>query len=130
MDKLDFEVIMDYFDEETMSFVMNFENQDYVSQGYTEESLRAIILDNDLIYGDGEYESIAEGTTFELSLPRMANDEGFEAEIEVIEYSIDRTTNTVVLSQLVLTLVLSVSLKHMWHLLCVMQVLALLRNYT
>ena len=113
-----------------MSFILEFNNTKYVSQGYTKESIIAIILDEELIYGESEYMSISEGKKFELSLPKLTDEESFETKSRAIEDSIDQTANTVVLSQLLLTLLLSVSLKQMWILLSVMQVLAFLRYFT
>ena len=60
----------------------------------------------------------------------MTDEDWFVTDSKAIEDSIDQTANTVVLSQLLLTLLLSVSLKQMWILLSVMQVLAFLRYFT
>ena len=111
-----------------MSFILEFNNTNYVSQGYTKESIIARILDEELIFGESEYMTITEGTNFELKLTKLI--ELYETKSKTIEDSIDQTANTIVLSQLLLTLLLSVSLKQMWILLSVMQVLAFLKYFT
>ena len=129
-EEFEFYIQLEDFSEDKMSFILEFNNTKYVSQGYTKESIIAIILDEELIYGESEFMSISEGTRFELSLPKLTDEESFETASKAIEDSIDQTANTVVLSQLLLTLLLSVSLKQMWILLSVMQVLAFLRYFT
>ena len=56
--------------------------------------------------------------------------EEFEAIMETAESTAENTTQSLMTGQILLTLALSVSLKQMWNLFNVMQVLALTREFT
>ena len=60
-------------------------------------------------------------------LPRLNPGEEFESVMETAEGSIESTANTLMTGQIIMTLVLSVSLKQMWNLFNVMQIVAYTR---
>ena len=60
----------------------------------------------------------------------MTSIEEYVRVIEPVEEAINSSTNTLVFGHLIMTLILSVSLKQMWNLLSVMQVLAFMKNFT
>ena len=63
-------------------------------------------------------------------LPRLLPGEEFEATLDTTEESIEGATNTLMTGQIIATLALSVSLKQMWNLLNVMQVLAYFKHFS
>ena len=63
-------------------------------------------------------------------MPKLIPGEEYEAAMETAKSSVENTANTLMTGQLIMTLVLSVSLKQMWNLFNVMQVLAYTRNFT
>ena len=70
-EEFEFYIQLEDFSEEKMSFILEFNNTKYVSQGYTKESIIARILDEELIFGESEYMTITEGTNFELKLTKL-----------------------------------------------------------
>ena len=70
-EEFEFNIQLEDFSEEKMSFILEFNNTNYVSQGYTKESIIARILDEELIFGESEYMTITEGTNFELKLTKL-----------------------------------------------------------
>ena len=63
-------------------------------------------------------------------MPRMIPTEDIQEFLASAASSIERTTQTLMTGQLVITILLSVSLKQLWNLLNVMQVLAVTREFT
>ena len=45
-------MILEYFDEEKMKFILEFKYKEYVSQGYTQDKLVVTIIDDTLFFGD------------------------------------------------------------------------------
>ena len=63
-------------------------------------------------------------------LPKLLPGEEFEATLNTSEESIEGSANTLMVGQIIATLALSVSLKQMWNLLNVMQVLAYFKHFS
>ena len=60
----------------------------------------------------------------------MLPGEEFASAMETAEASVQTATNTLVVGQIIITLVLAISLKSMWNLMNVIQVLSYVRFFT
>jgi len=60
----------------------------------------------------------------------MLEDEGLEEIFEITETFVNRGAQTIIITQLIVTFVLAISLKSMWNLMNVIQVLSYMRFFT
>lgn len=77
------------------------------------------VLDETFFASEDSAETIQKGSKLKLLLPKMI-EEGLVTAIEATEDAITDSVQPLMAGQIVLTLVLSVSLKQMWNLLNVM----------
>ena len=73
---------------------------------------------------------IEPGTKIEQTLPKMLPGKAAVQVLETTKQSIESATNTVVVAQIIITLLLALSLKSMWNLMNVIQVLAYVRFFS
>ena len=128
--QLDFDVFVDKLEGDKLFFKMKFVNPTLVSTGTLPDMLVATILDETFFCSGDKPTTIKAGTELKTILPRLLPGEEFATALQTTESTADSTAQAFLGTQLFLTLVLSVSLKQMWNLLNVMQVLAYSRNFT
>ena len=126
---LNFEVIVTDIEGDKLKFKLRFENTPMISQGAQPDVLIGTIIDESFFCSADSADSIAKGTEIKTVLPQMFGEE-FEAAMVSTKSAAETTTQTLMTSQIFLTLILSVSLKQMWNLFNVVQVLALSREFT
>ena len=73
---------------------------------------------------------ILPGTIIEQVLPKMFASKEFGTTMETTEETVNVAANTLIVVQIIITLVLAASLKSMWNLMNVIQVLAYIRFYS
>ena len=73
---------------------------------------------------------IEPGTTIEQILPKMYESKEQAVAMETTEYAVNQAANTFIVFQIVVTILLAASLKSMWNLMNVIQVLAYVRFYS
>lgn len=91
--------------------------------------IRATIIDEDF-FTNADYPSkISVGTSFDLRLPKFLN-EDLLVKYEVVDKVVNTSFESLGLVQVLVTVFSAVSLKQLWNLLNVFQVVVLLRQYT
>ena len=90
----------------------------------------AFILDESFFCSKNSANAIQQYTEIMSVLPRMFPTEDIQEFLASAASSIEGTTQTLMTGQLMITILLSVSLKQLWNLLNVMQVLAVTREFT
>ena len=91
--------------------------------------IRATIIDEDFFTNAELPSTISVGTIFDLKLPKLLNEDLLE-QYEVAETAVQATFESLGLSQVLVTVFSAVSLKQLWNLLNVLQVVVLIRQYT
>lgn len=128
--ELGFEVSIEEITGDTMYFKLHFENPTRVSIGSVQDVLVATIEDEEFFCSNDSPQAIPEGTTIETKLPQLLPGENYEAAMNVAQSSIEGTTQTMMAGQVIITIFLSVSLKQLWNLFNVLQLLSILKNFT
>lgn len=129
-DQLKFEALVESLEGDRLYFKMRFENPTMVSIGLVKDVVVGTILDESFFCSEGQPMTIEAGTEIKTVLPRLNPGEEFEGTMEATKSTIESSASTFMTGQLIMTLVLSVSLKQMWNLFNVMQVLAYTREFT
>ena len=127
---LGFKVTIDEIKKDRIFFKLEFEYPERVSTGFRSDVMTARVLDEAFFCSTDSPMSISENTLIVSVLPRILSGTFVEVFLESVESSIEQTTQTMMTGQLVMTIVLAVSLKQLWNLLNVMQVLAITREFT
>ena len=109
--QLGFDVLIDELADDKLYFKLRFENPTLVSQGLINDEVIGIILDETFFCSEDSSKRIERGTEIRNVLPKMLPGEEYEATLDTAQESIESTANTLVTGQIILTLVLSVSLK-------------------
>lgn len=65
-----------------------------------------------------------------MLLPKLKTDDGIDSVVESVDNKINQAAQAIVVGNIVLTIFLVLSLKSMWNLLNVMQVLVYMRYFT
>ena len=73
---------------------------------------------------------IPDGTSFNATIPKLLTGDEFVHALEVTETVVEAAATTIVTTQIIIYLVMAFSLKSMWNLMNVIQVLAYMRFYT
>ena len=113
-----------------LMFKLEFENPLFVSMGSSKDKMIATIVDGSFFSSSENGLPIEPGFKIEQLLPKMLPGEEFEAALQTAQTSVKTATNTVVVGQIILTMVLAISLKSMWNLMNVIQVLSYIRFFT
>lgn len=100
-----------------------------VSIGSKNDIIVGTILDETFFASEGSATTISVGTQMVNILPRLLPGQEIEQLLAATEEMAESAASTFMSSQLIVTLVLSASLKQMWNLFCVMQVLAYAQNF-
>lgn len=91
-----------------------------VSTGSKQDVIVGTILDESFFASEDEPTTVSVGTKIMTTLPRLLPGEAIEAVLATTEKLTESAASSFMTGQLILTLVLSVSLKQMWNLFCVM----------
>ena len=110
-EELKFEVFVDKMERDKLYFKVKFENPTKVSNGSKKDMLVATVEDISFFCSADSEASIELGYKIKSTLPRMLPGENFEAILETTATSMNSSTNSLMAGQMILTLVLSVSLK-------------------
>ena len=94
-----------------------------VSIGSKPDVIIGTVLDDDFFSSSTSSKGISKGSKITTVLPKMLPGEDTVEVLATTEEATSNTTQGLLISQILVTLVLSVSLKQMWNLFCVMQVL-------
>ena len=129
-EQLAFTVMSAGLENSLLMFKLDFENPLLVSMGSNKDKMIATIVDGSFFSSSENGLPIEPGFTIEQLLPKMLPGEEFEAALQTAQTSVERATNTLVVGQIIITLVLAISLKAMFNLMNVIQVLSYIRFYT
>lgn len=130
IEDLSFSVRVGGITDGMLSFKMKFDQPLKVSIGSEKDLMIATIVDGSFFASGETGMPIPPGTTIENILPKMLPGEEFVMVMEKTKETMEKTTNTVIIAQIIITLILSVSLKSMWNLYNVIQILAYIRFFT
>lgn len=111
-------------------FKLDFENPQKVSIGETPDKAIATIVDGSFFADEATGISIPTGTTIDNVLPKMLPGEQFVMVMETTKETIETTAQGILVAQILITLILAVSLKSMWNLYNVIQIMAYIRFFT
>ena len=87
------------------------------------------VLDDEFFSSSTSSAGIVKGSKVKTVLPKMLPGEDAVEVLATTEEATSNTTQGLMTSQIIVTLILSVSLKQMWNLFCVMQVLGYIQNF-
>ena len=113
-----------------MNFFIQFENSDMVSIDNNKDTLVIIVKDVSFFTMIDEASVLEEGTIVTMKIPKQLSEEISKESLEAAKDALRQTTNTLVISQVVATIFLSISLKQMWNLIGILQILVFLRAFT
>ena len=117
-------------EDSLLLFKLDFDNPQKVSIGSQPDMAIATIVDGSFFADESTGIPIPPGTTIENRLPRMLPGEEFVMVIETTKETIETTAQGILVAQIIVTLILAVSLKSMWNLYNVIQILAYIRFFT
>ena len=121
---------MNDLQDSTLGIKLNFENPELVSLDYTaRDKLKFTFLDEIFFSRTDQPIGISPGEVIEMELRPLLTDEEIEA-LDATKEVIDKTAQTLVLTQALMTILISISLKSMWNLVNVLQVLVFTRTFT
>ena len=112
-----------------MNFKFKFEYPLMISIGAKKDKMVATIVDGSF-FANEDGQPIPPGTEIVQLLPKLLPGEEFAMALESTKTGMERATQTFVIAQIIITLLLSVSLKSMWNLYNVIQILAYIRFFT
>ena len=113
-----------------LKFKLLFDSPLLISMGAINDKMIATIVDGSFFSSSENGLPLKSGTNIEQPLPKMFPDEDFAEAMETTETAVSNAANTFVIVQLILTVALALSLKSMWNLMNVVQVLAYVRFFT
>lgn len=115
-------------DENFISLKFIFDKPELVSPGDSKDIIESKVVDNHFFCSQEGPRCIEKGTIITFELPKMLSG-SFAVALEYSETAVTASTNSIVLTNVLVTIALSISLKRLWNLLNVLQVLVFTRNF-
>ena len=121
---LNFNVSSQGLQDGELSFKIEFENPNFVSIGSHSDTFIVTVFFPSITADS----TIPDGYQIESQLPKILRSDGFYAALT--EENIESTAKAVTITQIVIIIILTVSMKLMWNLLNVVQVLTYMKFFT
>ena len=128
--ELSFQVVSADIEDSMLTFKLKFDSPTAVSIGESKDVMVVTVADASFFASADSGLAIQEGTTITRVLPKMLPGEEFGAIMDTTKGSVESVGQTLVATQILVTLFIAVSLKSLWNLMTVAQVLAYMRFYT
>ena len=110
-------------------FQLRFDEPLAVSMGLRKDQMVLTVVNGEYFSGTENGLPIEPGTELGLPLPKQYANEDLVMFMETAKGTVETAANTLIVGQIIVTLVLAASLKSMWNLMNVIQVLAYVRFF-
>ena len=116
--------------DDMLYFDFEFEKPEKVSTGERKDVMVVTIMDDSFFTSQSSGKSLTKGSQIVNVLPKMLPSVEYTEALEITQSTFTTATQTFIILEICIAIVVAVSLKAMWNLMNVLQVLTYIRFYT